>query len=252
MAEKRENSVLFSLRELRQIEEDRVKSEEQAVRQREEDERARMVAEQRRVRDEEERRRREAMDLERARLDAEEARRREESLRLEETERRARVEADARLEEQKLRMEIEARAKEASSKKARFLVAITAIAIIIVGVTGVFAYKAFKDREAAAAAAALQQKINEDNVRKNEDLQQKMQAAVGSIASADDEIKKTIEDINKSKDAEERKRLNDRIQEIQRQKYEAAERLRKLSEERSKLPVAHSKKCENSTDPLCQ
>ena len=122
----------------------------------------------------------------------------------------------------------------------------------MLAVTGFFAYRAFQEREAAAAAAALQQKINQDNQRKNEELQGNIAVLVGSINSADDELRKTIEDINKSKDAEERKRLNERVNEIQRQKAEAAERLRKMQEEKSKLPVQHNKRCENSTDPLCQ
>src|ERR1700748_2760578 len=50
--EKRENSVLFSLRELRQIEENRVNEEEQAVRSAEQARVAAQQAEERRVREE--------------------------------------------------------------------------------------------------------------------------------------------------------------------------------------------------------
>src|SRR5215467_10526267 len=80
MPEKRENSVLFSLRE--------------------EEERSRVAAEERRRRDEIERVRRDAEEAELARRQAEEARQRAERLRLEEAERVARIDAQARLEEQ--------------------------------------------------------------------------------------------------------------------------------------------------------
>ena len=51
-SEKRENSVLFSLRELRQIEENRVQEEEHAVRSAEQARVAAQQAEERRIRDE--------------------------------------------------------------------------------------------------------------------------------------------------------------------------------------------------------
>jgi colicin import membrane protein len=109
MAERRENSVLFSLRELRGIEEERVKGEEEA-------ERARIEAE-RRAREEEERRQREAAE---AKVRAEQERQRQEQLereriahdaqvRLQESERRAQIEAAAKLEQH--RIEAEARAR---------------------------------------------------------------------------------------------------------------------------------------------
>src|SRR5215470_8419838 len=237
MAEKRENSVLFSLREIRQIEED---------------ERARIAAEQRRAREEEERRRREIAEAERARLDAEEARRREEELRLEESERKARVEAQARLEEQKLRMEIEARAREASTRKAKILVAATAVAFVIVAVTGVFAYRALKEREAAAAAAAAQQRINEENGRKFAEFQARIDQELASSRQLDEDNAKLLDKINAAKDADERRRYNEMIAANNRAKAEAAARVQKMKEDQAKLPVSHSKKCENSTDPLCQ
>src|SRR5581483_749286 len=91
MAERRENSVLFSLRELRGIEEKRVKGEEEAEHARIE---AKRRAEEDRVRAEQESRERAA---------------REDQLRLQEAERRAQIEAAAKLEQH--RIEAEARAR---------------------------------------------------------------------------------------------------------------------------------------------
>jgi hypothetical protein len=109
MAERRENSVLFSLRELRTIEEDRIRGEEEAERQR--------IEAERRAREEEERRRREAEEAkvraeqDRVRREQDERERlvREERMRLQEAERHAQIEAAARLEQ--TRIEAEARAR---------------------------------------------------------------------------------------------------------------------------------------------
>jgi len=97
-----ENSVLFSLKELRRLEDERVKAEAEARRaQAEAERRAKAEAEQRtrdemarRVREEEERRQR--ADSER------ETRERKDRLRLEEAGRRARVEGELELREQQL------------------------------------------------------------------------------------------------------------------------------------------------------
>jgi hypothetical protein len=109
MSDRRENSVLFSLRELRTIEEDRVHQEAET-------ERARIEAE-RRAREEEIRRAKEAEEAkvraaeEKVRREQEERERaqREDDLRLKESERRAQIEAAAKLEQH--RIEAEARAR---------------------------------------------------------------------------------------------------------------------------------------------
>jgi colicin import membrane protein len=97
-----ENSVLFSLKELRRLENERVKAEAEArMAQAEAERRARAEAEAR-ARDEELRRVR-AEEERRQRAESErEARQREDRLRLEEAERRARVEGELRLREQQL------------------------------------------------------------------------------------------------------------------------------------------------------
>jgi len=104
-----ENSVLFSLMELRRLEDERVKAEADARRaQAEAERRARVEAEQR-ARDEETRRAREEEERRRRAESEREARDREDRLRVEEAERRARVEgelklrAQQRLEEQRQR-----------------------------------------------------------------------------------------------------------------------------------------------------
>src|SRR5260221_3614364 len=115
--EKRENSVLFSLRELRQIEESRVQEEEHAVRSAEE---ARMKAQQeaeRRTREEEEAKIRAERDhqrsIEEARLGSE----REARIRVESTEATERQRQQAALEQQLLAHEMELRLADVAKKR---------------------------------------------------------------------------------------------------------------------------------------
>src|SRR6266568_2519863 len=214
MAEKRESSLLFSLRELRQIEEDRIKSEETAARQREEDARAAAAAEVRRQREEEERKRREIEDAERARQDAEERRQREDMLRLQESEKRAQVEAQARLEEQRLKMEIEAKAREASTKRARILVAVSA-SLLVIAVIAVLLVKWSKDREAESALKAqiANQRVAEESA-KREAQQRQIERVLADIRQDDAALATRVAELNKAKSGEEQRRINDEMARI--------------------------------------
>lgn len=97
-----ENSVLFSLQELRRREDERVKAEADARRAQAEAERRAKVEAEQRARDEEARRQREEEERRRRAESEHEARQREDRLRLEEAERRARVEGELKLREQQL------------------------------------------------------------------------------------------------------------------------------------------------------
>jgi colicin import membrane protein len=164
MAEKKESSVLFSLRELREIEEERIQ-EEQTAKKRAEEERIRAQQEaERRAREEEEARRRAAEEAERAARDAVERREREERLRVEEAERRARVEAQAAIEQQRMHKELEIRAIEAQKKKPTWLIAVAGGLVLVVGILGYWAYSRSQEadrekRESEAKFAALMKDI---------------------------------------------------------------------------------------------
>ena len=97
-----ENSVLFSLKELRRLEDERVKAEADARRAQAEAERRAKVEAEQRARDEETRRAREEEERRRRAEIEREACQREDRLRLEEAERRARVEGELKLKEQQL------------------------------------------------------------------------------------------------------------------------------------------------------
>lgn len=147
MPEQRENSVLFSLKELRKIEDDRVQREKDEVRARAEAERrAREEAEQR-AREEAERKVREEQDRV-ARAEAERQRAiREEQLRLEEAERKARLDAEMRLQEERMRLEVAAK-KHAKSPVG----AIVGVAVVFLAIGGIIFYKVNKDNEAERMA----------------------------------------------------------------------------------------------------
>jgi cell division protein FtsB len=147
--EKSENSVLFSLRELRDIEQTRVRSEEEQRLHNQEAERRRIEDERRRVEDE--RRRRE--EEERMQFEQLERQRREEDLRLQEAERRARIEAETSLEQQRLAHEMELRRHEISKKRPTWLLAVVGVLVVLGGGLGVWGYQTYQERQAAQAQA---------------------------------------------------------------------------------------------------
>jgi colicin import membrane protein len=97
-----ENSVLFSLKELRRLEDERVKAEADARRAQAEAERRAEVEAEQRARDEQTRRAGEEEERRRRAESEREARQREDRLRVEEAERRARVEGELKLRQQQL------------------------------------------------------------------------------------------------------------------------------------------------------
>ncbi len=142
-----ENSVLFSLRELRRIEDDRVKKEQDAARAKAEAERQAKEAAEQAARDAEERRVRD--EAERARLarEAEEQRDREGNLRLQEAERRARVEGEMRINEERMRLEIQHKKKHSPVK------AVLGVAGVLVLIGGGVGYKMYSDHQRELAVA---------------------------------------------------------------------------------------------------
>ena len=141
-----ENSVLFSLRELRRIEDDRVKKEQDTARAKAEAERQAREAAEQAAREAEERRVRDEADRARSVREAEEQRQREEQLRLQEAERRARVDGEMRINEERMRLEMQHKKKHSPVKA---MVSVAAVLLLIGG--GVW-YKMHSDHQAELAA----------------------------------------------------------------------------------------------------
>jgi hypothetical protein len=146
MAERRENSVLFSLKELRGIEDGRVKKEKEEAAARLEADRAAKAAAERSAREGAERARREEEDRLRRIEEEKEGVAREEQMRLQEAERRHRVEGELRIQEERMRLEANARVVHKSPVKA--IASITAVLIVIAGGLG---YKMYGDHQAELA-----------------------------------------------------------------------------------------------------
>jgi hypothetical protein len=152
-----ENSVLFSLNELRRREDERVKAEADARRAQAEAERQAKLEAEQRARDEEARRARDEDERRRRAESEREARAREDRLRLEEAERRARVEGELRLRERQLLEEQRQRHVQGRRFGRRAGVAAAAGALLFVALGGGLA--AWASRQHQTEKQALEREI---------------------------------------------------------------------------------------------
>ena len=129
-SDKKESSVLFSLRELRSIEETRVKEEEDAVKAAEEARIRAKIDEERRGREAEEAKVRAHEDAARREREGIEQRQREDAVRVQEAEARARAEQMAQLEAQRLQHEMELRRREVEKKRPTWLLITVGAAVV--------------------------------------------------------------------------------------------------------------------------
>lgn len=254
MSERKESSVLFSLRELQTIEEERVTEEASAATQAQEAARAAKEAEERGLREAEEARRMAAENAERQARDDVERRQREEQLRLEESERRARIEAQGVLEQQRLAKEMELREMEAKRKKPAWIIAAVASILLIAGLA------IFFKNQADDRAVEKKNKINAELALK--ELQKQMTVAQVDIDKALADQDKAVEQILAAKSEEEKaaaliarkqaqadlKAGRERLQALKEQNLKKEERQKKAKIEAEKEKI---KSCINSSDPLC-
>ena len=167
----RENSVLFSLRELRRIEDDRVKKEQDAARAKAEAERQAREAAEQAAREAEERRVRDEAERTRLAREANEQRQREEQLRLQEAERRARVEGEMRINEERMRLEIQHRKKHSPVK------AVLGVAGVLVLIGGGLGYKMYTDHQKELMVAREEKaRVQMEAKKKEAELQARYEA----------------------------------------------------------------------------
>ncbi|MEK6607668.1 MAG: hypothetical protein AABZ30_08410 [Myxococcota bacterium] len=214
MAERKEDSVLMSLRELQRIEKERVRAEQEDERQKLDFERRTREDVDRKAREESERKAREGEEARRRAADEQARQEREERLRLEEAERKARIEAHMHLETE--RMRIDAHAK-ASQKKHIPWVPIGAalgVLVLIAGALGVMFVK--KQRESASEQQALHAQLDREK-REREEMETRM-------AESDRKLRE----------------LNDKLQQVttDAERAELQEKIRQQAAEREKLGEA--------------
>jgi colicin import membrane protein len=202
MAEQKESSVLFSLKELMNLEEDRIRQEEDAKR-RQEEEAARVRAEaERRAREEEEARMRAVEEKRRT----EEQRTREDAARLEairhaEVE-KARLDAENQARMQQLTHQQEherqlALVSQDKSKKRLVLIAVTIGVLAVGGLAGgafVISNQLKKSKDLEAQLTALQSQADENN-RKMSELNGKLASATTPEEKA--ELERQLDDAKK-------------------------------------------------------
>ncbi len=194
MAERRENSVLFSLKELRRIEDDRVKKEQEDAQARAEAERQAKEAAVRAAREDEERRKRDEEDRVRRIEEEKEHKTREEQFRLQEAERRARVEGEIRLQEERMRLEVHARSGKSPVK------AIAGVTVALVAIAGGLGYKMYAKHQAELLVA---QQRNDELERQNKVAQAEYERQMANI-------KKQMESkLAAAKSDDERNRIRD-------------------------------------------
>ncbi len=195
MAERRENSVLFSLNELRNIESDRVRSEEEAERQRIEAERRAREDEIRRAKEAEEAKRRAEED--RVRRDIEEKERivRENELRLKESERRAQIEAAAKLEQARIEAEARARIEGKKFPTTQVVAGVIGLVVLAGATMGYLVYNhnqelARTQAEAAAQLEAAQKKAAAERAAEERALQAKLAELQGQLDKASNDAER--------------------------------------------------------------
>ncbi len=203
MAERRDNSVLFSLSELRQIEEERVQQEVAG-------EQARVAAEikakedvERRAREDVERRAREEEDRRTAEVRRREQEERDATLRLQESERRARIEAETKLRSEQMRLEVEAKARAKKLPIPQIVAGVVVLLGIVIGVS----YKFYSDAQAEKATIAAENaRIAKENQEKQAQIDASMkklsdlQAQLARASSAEEKAK-LLAAIGSEKDA---------------------------------------------------
>jgi colicin import membrane protein len=254
MSERKESSVLFSLRELQTIEEDRVSEEAAEVVRAEEAATNAVEAEAQRIRDEEESRRVAAETSERQAREAVEQRQREEQMRLEESERRARVEAQAVVEQQRMGKEMDLRIMEQKRKKPAWIIAAVVGVVLVLGL--VFFLKAQSD---AADKAEGDRKAVAAEVSR---MKKGIAATELVIDKAQEDIDKAFADLEAAKDDESRDRaiaarnqaktdLKNARDKRSAQQAAMAAQAKAKQVRKKKREKAEINKCAKSNDPLC-
>ena len=223
--EKRENSVLFSLRELRQIEENRVQEETEAVRSAEEQRvRAREAAE-RAVRDAEDARVRAERDaqlqIETARENAE----REARMRVESAEAAERQRQQAALEQQRLQQEMELRRADIAKKRPTWMLAVMGFALVAAVGMIFFAIRSRSESEEAEKAKARAEEIAKQAVKDAEEAQQKVERLAADLADLDKKVSAAVDSVVSAQNDADRAGATAKLKQLQKDKYEMEARI---------------------------
>jgi colicin import membrane protein len=229
--EKRENSVLFSLRELRQIEESRVQEEEHAVRSAQEArqaavqeaERKRREAEEAKVRAE----RDELLRIETARDGAE----REARMRVESAEAMERQRVQAALEQQRLQHEMELRRAEVAKKRPTWMLAVTGAALVLTVLLVIFVVRAIGQKQEAEQLAQQSKAIAEQAVKDAQAAQERVAALDREFKDLDKGLSDAQTALSSAKTEADRISAQSRLNDLRTQKLEMERRIQKAKDD---------------------
>ncbi len=237
--EKRENSVLFSLRELRQIEENRVQEEDAAVRTAEENRvraaeaaaRARQDAEEAKIREE----RDAALAIETARENAE----REARMRVESAEATERQRQQAALEQQRLQQEMELRRAEIAKKRPTWMLAVTGLASIGVIIAIVFTVKALASSDDSAKEAEASEKRAKEAEKLAADAQERVEKLQHDLEDMDKKVGIAVDSVVAAQDDAARASAKGQLERLRKEKAAMEQR---IAEAKSAAALAQRKK----------
>ena len=245
MASREENSLFLSLKEVHNTLQDRLKEEEDEKQSALEMQRRAVEDEARRKREEEEAKVRAAEDAIRREREERERKEREDRIRVEETERRARIEAQARIEEAQIRA-----ATEAIRNKPIPVRLIAAVSAVLIAFSIMVVIVVKRSQEAAKKDAMAKAIAQIDAERRHDrDEEARLQKALKARMA---EAERLGEMFNAAKSEQERIRLKDQAADAASRAAHAsaeAEAQRRAAKEREKK--AKFERCKNADDPLC-
>jgi hypothetical protein len=244
--EKRENSVLFSLRELRQIEETRVQEEESAA-QAAEEARIRAKMEEDRRKQEAEAARLRAIEEEERRIRDEEANRAHEAnVRIGEAQARANAEAQARIEQERLQHEMELRRQEVAKKRPTWLLVVAGVLVVAIAASIFLIVQRTKEKDAESKRANEEAAAKIEAEKRADRYKAELDAAESALARIEREIEEADKAIEQADAVLESATATSADKQQAKAKREAAKAKRtKVKEEQAnvKKTIKVSKEC---------
>ncbi len=207
----RDNSVVFSLNELRQIEEQRVEEETVAQQQQAAQERAAQEAAERAEREAREAAERAEREAEERRLAAIESQKRAEALKVKAAENQVKIKQEAKIAEEKLAAEMSLRMGEAQKKKPIGLLLLSGLLVIGLAGFAYFAYAKISENQRVAAendATAKRLADFQIQIREHESQMSELQAelAKGVTPEQAAQLRQQIADLEAKKARREKSR----------------------------------------------
>ena len=223
--EKRENSVLFSLRELRQIEENRVQEEEHAVRSAEEQRAADDEARERAIRDAAEAKARAERDeqvrIQQARENAE----REARMHVEATGAAEQARQQAALEQERLQQEMQLRRAEVAKKRPTWMLAVMGAAIVA-GIIAIVIYvQGNKDKEAAQEKERIARIEADQAIKESKEAQAKVDKLASDLEDLSKRTDKATDAVVSAQNDADRAAAKGKLEQLRKEKADMEQRI---------------------------